>query len=67
MTHFSARAGTHVDAPRRFSCRSPWHPTGLPLEVLIRDARVVDLISRQEGLSTDDPAQMELSEDVRVP
>lgn len=62
--HMGAHSGTHVDAP--------WHflPDGtgtdrLPLDILIGRTRVIELTTRK-GITSDDLAAFDLSEDVRV-
>lgn len=62
--HMSAHAGTHVDAPRHFFDDAPGID-GLPLEMLMGRTRVVEITSRS-GISADDLAPLDLSEDVRV-
>lgn len=62
--HMSAHAGTHVDAPRHFFDDGPG-AEGLPLEMLMGRARVVEITSRK-GVTPDDFADVDLSEDVRV-
>jgi arylformamidase len=62
--HMSAHAGTHVDAPRHFF-DAGIGTEALPLEMLIGRSRVVELITRK-GITADDLALVDLSEDVRV-
>lgn len=62
--HMSAHAGTHVDAPRHFFDDAPG-TEGLPLEMLLGRARVVEITSRK-GITPQDFADIDLSEDVRV-
>jgi arylformamidase len=62
--HASVHAGTHVDAPRHFL------PDGagaeaLPLEILCGRTRVVEVTTRK-GITPDDLAGIDLSEDIRV-
>jgi arylformamidase len=62
--HMSAHAGTHVDAPRHFFDDRPG-TEALPLEMLIGRARVIE-IRAAHGVSAEDLAGIDLSEDVRV-
>jgi arylformamidase len=62
--HLSAHTGTHVDAPRHFFDAGPG-TEALPLDMLLGRARVVDVTSRR-GITADDLAAFNLSEDVRV-
>ena len=62
--HLSAHAGTHVDAPRHFFDSGPGAEM-LPLELLMGRARVIELTTRR-GITADDLAASDLSEDVRV-
>jgi arylformamidase len=62
--HLSAHTGTHVDAPRHFY-DDGLGTEALPLEMLIGRARVIDLRVRT-GITADDLAGVDLSEDVRV-
>jgi arylformamidase len=62
--HMSAHAGTHVDAPRHFFDDGAG-TEALPLEMLIGRSRVVELTTRK-GITADDLAHVDLSEDVRV-
>lgn len=62
--HMGLHSGTHVDAP--------WHfePDGtgtdrLPLDILIGRTRVIELTTRK-GITEEDLAPFDLSEDVRV-
>ncbi len=62
--HLSAHAGTHVDSPRHMFDDG----TGvekLPLDLLCGRARVVELTTRK-GITADDLAPFDLSEDVRL-
>src|SRR5262245_37461880 len=61
--HMSAHAGTHVDAPRHFFDGAA-ATDGLPLDLLIGRARVVEVLSRR--VAADDLASLDLSEDIRV-
>ena len=62
--HMSAHAGTHVDAPRHFfdDGAATEH---LPLDLLCGRARVIE-ISTRKGITAEDLAGFDLSEDVRV-
>src|SRR5712664_2378780 len=62
--HMSAHAGTHVDAPRHFFDNSAG-AEGLPLEILIGRARVIEITSRK-GIGAEELAAANLSEDIRV-
>jgi arylformamidase len=62
--HMSAHAGTHVDAPRHFFDEAPG-TEAIPLEMLMGRARVIEVTSRK-GITADDLARFDLSEDVRV-
>jgi arylformamidase len=62
--HMSAHSGTHVDAPRHFFDQAPG-AEGLPLEMLMGRARVIEVTSRK-GISAEDFAGIDLSEDVRL-
>ena len=62
--HMSAHAGTHVDAPRHFFDDAPG-TEALPLEMLVGRARVIEVTSRK-GITAEDLARIDLSEDVRV-
>ena len=62
--HMSAHTGTHVDAPRHFFDEGPG-TEALPLELLIGRAHVIELRTRA-GITADDLAPIDLSEDVRV-
>ncbi|HEV3062918.1 MAG TPA: cyclase family protein [Vicinamibacterales bacterium] len=62
--HLSAHTGTHVDAPRHFFDAGPG-TEALPLDMLLGRARVVEVTSRK-GITADDLAAFNLSEDVRV-
>jgi arylformamidase len=60
----SVHAGTHVDAPRHFIEGGAGVET-LPLEMLCGRTRVIELTTRR-GITPDDLAGIDLSEDVRV-
>jgi arylformamidase len=62
--HLSAHSGTHVDAPRHFFDEGPG-AEALPLEMLCGRARVIAITSRK-GITAEDLAKSDLSEDVRV-
>ena len=62
--HMSAHSGTHIDAPRHFFDDGPG-VEGLPLEMLMGRARVIELTTRK-GIVPDDFAGLDLSEDVRL-
>jgi arylformamidase len=62
--HLSAHAGTHVDAPRHFFDDGPG-AEALGLEMLCGRARVIQLTTRK-GVTPDDLAGIDLSEDVRL-
>jgi arylformamidase len=62
--HMSAHSGTHVDAPRHFFDEGPG-VEGLPLDLLCGRARVIELTTRK-GVTAEDLAKSDLSEDVRV-
>ena len=62
--HLSAHSGTHVDAPRHFFDNG-LGVDRLPLEMLVGRARVIEVTSRR-GISADELAGADLSEDVRV-
>jgi arylformamidase len=62
--HMSAHAGTHVDAPCHFF-DDGIGTEALPLEMLIGRSRVVELTTRK-GITADDLAHVDLSEEVRV-
>jgi arylformamidase len=62
--HLSAHGGTHVDAPRHFFDDGPG-ADALPLEMLCGRARVIEITSRK-GITAEDLAKSDLSEDVRV-
>ena len=62
--HMSAHAGTHVDAPRHFFDDRPG-AEGLPLELLMGRTRVVEVAARR-GITPEDFADIDLSEDVRL-
>jgi arylformamidase len=62
--HMSAHSGTHVDAPRHFFDNGAG-AEGLPLEMLIGRARVIEITSRK-GIGAEELAEANLSEDLRV-
>jgi arylformamidase len=62
--HMSAHTGTHVDSPRHFYDDGTG-TEALPLEMLIGRARVIELRPRA-GITAEDLAAVDLSEDVRV-
>jgi arylformamidase len=62
--HMSAHTGTHVDAPRHFYDDGTG-TEALPLEMLVGRARVIELRTRA-GITADDLAGIDLSEDVRL-
>jgi arylformamidase len=62
--HLSAHAGTHVDSPRHFFDAGAG-AEGLPLDLLVGRARVIDVPTRR-GITADDLAPFDLSEDVRL-
>src|SRR5436309_289301 len=62
--HMSAHTGTHVDAPRHFFDQAPG-TEGLPLELLMGRARVIEITSRK-GITPEDFAGVDLTEDVRL-
>jgi arylformamidase len=62
--HSSVHAGTHVDAPRHFLPEGAG-AEALPLEVLCGRTRVLELTTRK-GITPDDLAGVDLSEDIRV-
>lgn len=62
--HMSAHTGTHVDAPRHFFDDAAGTEE-LPLEMLLGRARVVEIASRK-GITPQDFADVDLSEDVRL-
>jgi arylformamidase len=62
--HMSAHTGTHVDAPRHFYDAGTG-TEALPLEMLVGRARVIELRTRA-GITADDLAGVDLSEDVRL-
>jgi arylformamidase len=62
--HMSAHAGTHVDAPRHFFDDGAG-TEGLPLELLVGRARVIQVDARS-GVAAEDLAPLELSDDIRV-
>jgi arylformamidase len=62
--HMSAHSGTHVDSPRHFFDDGTG-TEALPLEMLIGRARVIELRPRG-GITADDLAAVDLSEDLRV-
>jgi arylformamidase len=62
--HMSAHTGTHVDSPRHFYDEGTG-TEALALEMLIGRARVIELRPRG-GVTAEDLAAVDLSEDVRV-
>jgi len=62
--HMSAHTGTHVDAPRHFFDNGPG-VEALALDILIGRVRVIQVTSRT-GISAEDLAKEDLSEDVRI-
>jgi len=60
----SAHSGTHVDAPRHFFDNGPG-VEALALDILMGRVRVIQVTSRT-GISADDLAKEDLSEDVRI-
>src|SRR3954466_15607371 len=62
--HMSVHTGTHVDAPRHFYDDAPG-VDALPLELLIGRTRVVEIVSRK-GITAEDLAEVDFSDDVRV-
>jgi arylformamidase len=60
----SVHAGTHVDAPRHFFDEGPG-AEALALDVLCGRTRVIELTTRK-GVTPDDLASHDLTEDVRV-
>src|SRR5262249_49641373 len=62
--HMSAHAGTHVDAPRHFFDEGVG-TDGLPLDLMMGRARVVQVSSRR-GIGADDLASLVFEEDIRV-
>ncbi len=62
--HMSAHTGTHVDAPRHFYDEGTG-TEALALEMLIGRTRVIELRPRG-GVTAEDLAGVDLSEDVRV-
>jgi len=62
--HMSAHSGTHIDAPRHFFDDGAG-VEGLPLEMLMGRARVIELTTRK-GIVPEDFAGLDLSEDVRL-
>ena len=62
--HMSAHSGTHVDAPRHFFDNGPG-VEALALDILMGRVRVIQVTSRT-GISADDLAKEDLSEDVRI-
>jgi arylformamidase len=60
----SAHAGTHVDAPRHFFDQGVG-TEGLPLDLLIGRARVVEVLSRK-AIGAEELAPLNLSEDIRL-
>jgi arylformamidase len=62
--HLSAHSGTHVDAPRHFFDNGGG-TEALPLDLLLGRTRVVELRTRK-GITAEDLAAFDLSEDIRV-
>jgi arylformamidase len=62
--HSSVHAGTHVDAPRHFLADGAG-VEALPLEMLCGRTRVIEVRTRK-GITPDDLAGIDLSEDIRV-
>jgi arylformamidase len=62
--HMSAHTGTHVDAPRHFFDTGSG-TEALPLELLIGRARVIEISSRA-GITAEDLAAVDLSDDIRL-
>ena len=62
--HMSAHTGTHVDAPRHFF-DDGLGTEALALDMLIGRARVIEITSRK-GITAEDLAASDLTEDVRV-
>jgi arylformamidase len=62
--HMSAHTGTHVDSPRHFYDEGTG-TEALALEMLIGRTRVIELRPRA-GITAEDLASVDLSEDVRV-
>ncbi|HWW86166.1 MAG TPA: cyclase family protein [Vicinamibacterales bacterium] len=62
--HMSAHTGTHVDAPRHFFDQGA-DTMGLPLEMLLGRARVIEM-SPRGAIAADDLARFDLTEDLRV-
>ena len=62
--HMGAHTGTHVDAPWHFMDDGPGIDR-LPLDLLIGRTRVIELTTRK-GITAEDLAKFDLSEDVRV-
>ena len=62
--HMSAHSGTHVDAPRHFFDDGTG-TEAFPLAMLIGRARVIEVRTRA-GITADDLAGIDLSEDVRL-
>jgi arylformamidase len=62
--HMSAHSGTHVDAPRHFFDNGPG-VEALALDILMGRVRVIQVTSRT-GISAEDLAKEDLSEDVRI-
>jgi arylformamidase len=62
--HMGAHSGTHVDAPLHFF-ENGAATDALPLDMLIGRVRIVEVTSRK-GVSADDLAGTDLSEEVRV-
>jgi arylformamidase len=62
--HMSAHSGTHVDAPRHFFDEGPG-TEGLPLDMLVGRARVIEVTSRK-GITPADFDGLDLSDDIRL-
>jgi arylformamidase len=62
--HASVHCGTHVDAPKHFIDEGAG-ADALPLEMLCGRTRVIEVITRR-GVTPDDLAGIDLSEDIRV-
>ncbi len=62
--HMSAHSGTHVDAPRHFFDNGPG-VEALALDILMGRVRVIQVTSRT-GISAEDLAKEDLSEEVRI-
>ncbi len=62
--HMGAHSGTHVDAPRHFFDDGPGLEA-FPLDLLVGRTRIIEVRSRH-GVSADDLAGVDLSDDVRL-